>query len=118
LKGSVADPTTPVTATGYYTKVGNKVFATIAINNATTTGASGIVTVSGLPFTSAATNNSQGSVMSKFYDFNGGTSLVALLGSSTTNVNIMTSGDDADWNDVLHTAGSSRSLRFSITYLV
>jgi hypothetical protein len=118
LKGSVSDPTTPVTATGYYTKVGNKVFATIAINNATTTGASGIVTVSGLPFTSAATNNSHGSVMSTFYDFNGGTSLVALLGSSTTNVNIMTSGDDADWNDVLHTAGSSRSLRFSITYFV
>jgi hypothetical protein len=118
LKGSVADPTTPVTATGYYTKVGNKVFATIAINNATTTGASGIVSVSGLPFTSAATNNSHGSVMSTFYDFDGGTSLVALLGSSTTNVNIMTSGDDADWNDVVHTAGSGRSLRFSITYFV
>jgi hypothetical protein len=118
LKGSVSDPTTPVTATGYYTKVGNKVFATIAINNATTTGASGIVSVSGLPFTSAATNNSQGSVMSTFYDFDGGTSLVALLGSSTTNVFIMTSGDDADWNDVLHTVGSGRSLRFSITYFV
>jgi hypothetical protein len=118
LKGSVSDPTTPVTATGYYTKVGNKVFATIAINNATTTGASGIVSVSGLPFTSAATNNSQGSVMSTFYDFDGGTSLVALLGASTTNVFIMTSGDDADWNDVVHTAGSGRSLRFSITYFV
>jgi hypothetical protein len=118
LKGSVSDPTTPVTATGYYTKVGNKVFATIAINNATTTGASGNVSVSGLPFTSAATNNSQGSVMSTFYDFDGGTSLVALLGSSTTNVFIMTSGDDADWNDVLHTVGSGRSLRFSITYFV
>jgi hypothetical protein len=118
LKGSVSDPTTPVTATGYYTKVGNTVFATIAINSATTTGASGNVSVSGLPFTSAATNNSHGSVMSTFYDFDGGTSLVALLGSSTTNVFIMTSGDDADWNDVLHVAGTGKSLRFSITYFV
>jgi hypothetical protein len=118
LKGSVSDPSTPVTATGYYTKVGNKVFATIAINNATTTGASGIVTVSGLPFTSASTNNSQGSVMCTFYDFNGGTSLVALLGASSSEVSFLSILDDGDWNDVLHVAGSGRSLRFSITYFV
>ena len=118
LKGSVSDPTTAVTATGYYTKVGNKVFATIDIHNVTTTGASGNVSVSGLPFTSAATNNAHGSVMCAFYDFDGGTSLIALIGASSTSVFIMTSGDDADWNDLLHTAGSGRSLRFSITYFV
>jgi hypothetical protein len=118
LKGSVSDPSTPVTATGYYTKVGNKVFATIAINNATTTGASGVVTVSGLPFTSASTNNSQGSVMCTFYDFDGGTSLVALLVGSVSQVSFLSILDDGDWNDVLHVAGSGRSLRFSITYFV
>jgi len=56
LKGSVSDPTTPVTATGRYTRVGRLVTVTASFDNVNTTGASGDVTVSGLPFNNSTPN--------------------------------------------------------------
>ena len=53
LKGSVSNPTVAVTATGKYTKVGRQVTVNISYNNVSTVGASGNVTIDGLPFTSA-----------------------------------------------------------------
>ena len=50
LKGSVSNPTIAVTATGTYTKVGRKVTVNINYNNVSTVGASGNVTIDGLPF--------------------------------------------------------------------
>jgi hypothetical protein len=64
LKGNVSDPTTPVTTTGVYTKVGNLVTVIIEFNNVNTTGASGEVSVTGLPFT-CSSNSSTGNVMLK-----------------------------------------------------
>ena len=118
LKGSTTDPSTAVTATGYYTKIGNQVTAQLAFTNVDTTGAAGSVTVTGLPYASNSNNNSHGAVMSKLFDFNGGTSLVALLGGSVSEISFLTSTDDADWNDLLHNAGTNRSLRFTLTYFV
>jgi len=118
LKGSTTDPSSAVTETGYYTKIGNQVTAQLAFTNVDTTGAAGSVTVTGLPYASNSNNNSHGAVMSKLFDFNGGTSLVALLGGSVSEISFLTSTDDADWNDLLHNAGTNRSLRFTLTYFV
>ena len=52
LAGHSSNPTTAVTTTGYYTKTGNVVNISITFANANTAGASGNVTVTGLPFTS------------------------------------------------------------------
>lgn len=51
---SATPPTTPITATGYYTKVGRLVTASVAFRNVNNTGASGQILVSGLPFASNA----------------------------------------------------------------
>jgi hypothetical protein len=53
LKGSISDPTTPVTATAKYTKIGREVKVMIFFANVNTTGASGSVRITGLPFVSA-----------------------------------------------------------------
>ena len=53
LKGGTTDPTTPVTTTGRYTKIGREVKVSFFFNNVNTTGASGLINVVGLPFLSA-----------------------------------------------------------------
>jgi hypothetical protein len=50
LIGSTTSPTTPVTTTGTYTKIGRQVTLELTFANANTTGASGNLRVSGLPF--------------------------------------------------------------------
>lgn len=54
LTGSTAAPTTPVTSTGYYTKVGRLVNVVVSFVNVDTTGATGNMNITGLPFTVAA----------------------------------------------------------------
>jgi len=51
LTGTTANPTTPVTATANYVRIGNLVTVNISIINADCTGASGTIGITGLPFT-------------------------------------------------------------------
>jgi hypothetical protein len=65
LGGSSTQGSGPTT-TGYYTKIGNQVHVTWTFTNVTVSGASGTVTVSGLPFTSTSTAIGPGGVTYKF----------------------------------------------------
>jgi hypothetical protein len=58
-------PTTPITATGTYTKVGRMVMYNIFFLDVDTTGAAGDASVTGLPFTVGAT--AQGTVVSNAF---------------------------------------------------
>jgi len=58
-------PTTPITATGTYTKVGRLVMYNIFFLDVDTTGAAGAASVTGLPFTVGAT--AQGTVVSNAF---------------------------------------------------
>jgi len=62
LKGSTASATTPVTRTGTYTKVGNLVHVQVGFINVNTTGASGSVQITGLPFTNTSANTSSATI--------------------------------------------------------
>jgi hypothetical protein len=115
LKGLTTDPTTPVTATGKYTRVGRQVTIAIYFNGVNTTGASGGVYVSGLPFSEDGTR-AIASVATYNFDFNGGTSLWGDF--SGTNVSIYTSVTNGAWTEVLHNAGAGRYLRITGTYFV
>jgi hypothetical protein len=55
IKGGTTDPSTPQTGTGYYTKIGRQVTVLLSIDAFDTTGASGQIQVSGMPFTAQAT---------------------------------------------------------------
>lgn len=50
LIGATTSPTTPITSTATYTKVGRIVTVSINFNNVNTTGASGSLVITGLPF--------------------------------------------------------------------
>jgi hypothetical protein len=61
LTGSTTAPTTPVTVTAYYVRVGKLVTVNASFGNVNTTGAAGDMQVTGLPFT-AGSARSFGSV--------------------------------------------------------
>jgi hypothetical protein len=56
LIGSTTSPTTPVTTTAIYTKIGRQVTIELTFANVDTTGASGNLRVSGLPFAAGSAN--------------------------------------------------------------
>jgi len=54
LTGSTTAPSTAITATGTYTKIGRSVTAVISFSNKDSTGVSGNIIITGLPFTASA----------------------------------------------------------------
>ena len=66
MTGSTAAPTTPVTTTGYYTRIGNIVHVFASFANVNTTGASGDLQVTGLPFTSGSSRAFGTAALDKF----------------------------------------------------
>jgi len=119
LKGSTTDPTTPVTTTGRYTKIGNVVSYSVSFSNVNTTGASGIISVSGFPFTSNANQVSQGGVVAhSLLNLNGASFSIGFLGGGSTQVNILGTQSNGAWLDGLHNPVSSGWIFLSGTYLV
>lgn len=116
LKGSGSDPTTPVTATGKYTKIGRKVYVEIAYNGFSNVGASGAIFISGLPFAAAAQN--VGSLMMTFAGTFTNGSLSSFIASAATNIETYVSTSNGAVAAPQHNAGTSRSLWACITYTV
>ncbi len=117
LIGATTNPTTPVTATGRYTKVGRQVTVQVYIANVTTTGASGRIGVSGLPFANNGSIETIGAV--GFYDiatFTG--SPFAQIGFNATAVDLYSSVSNGVYQPVTHNAGTARYLWFNLTYTV
>jgi len=92
---STTPPTTPITATGYYTKAGRLVTASVAFRNVDNTGASGQIKVTGLPFTSNASMFAIG----QMYMSRAGTGVLLLnLDPSATQVTTVDSaGNGVSW---------------------
>ena len=94
LTGASSAPSTAVTATGYYTKIGNMVTLWIEFNNANITGASGTVKITGQPFTPASAKGSTGAgyasrgattlINSYFTPTSGGILFINYAGSAVT----------------------------------
>jgi hypothetical protein len=117
MTGTVSNPTTPVTATGYYTKIGRQVTISIVFSNVDTTGASGGVRITGVPFATAYTGGI-GSVILENFDFTGTkTSVASYMNAGTpTTIFIEASGDETTFGGVAHSAGTGRYLYTTLTY--
>ena len=117
VRGTVSDPTVPLTSTCRYTKIGRQVFVEGVIDG-NTTGASGQVFISSLPFASAAGNNERpGSVqLNNIATFTG--YATAYIASSQLNVNFYSSTSGGALGNVVHNPGAGRTIWFGITYTV
>jgi hypothetical protein len=115
LTGATTNPTVPVTATGKYTKIGRQVTVVIYFQNVSTVGASGVVAITGLPFTEDG-ERAVGTVALHTFDFDSGTSVYADVSGSTLFFSSQLT--NAAWRDVKHNAGTGRFLRTTVTYNV
>jgi hypothetical protein len=118
LKGSVSDPTIPVTVSGQYTKIGRLVHVSINFSNVSTVGASGNISITGLPFTSA--NDGVGAIGSAGFYLAG-----TFTGSPDANIIPNSTVIDFFWSqsngvsgNVTHNAGVGRYINATIVYHV
>ena len=117
LTGATSDPSTAVTSTGTYTKIGRLVYAGVAFTNVNTTGASGMIGVTGWPHNSVTTLPS-GDVM--FYNVSSvrtDTANISAFWASGTLVRFYQTLQGTNiWVAAEHNAGTGRYLYVSVTY--
>jgi hypothetical protein len=116
LKGTTADPTTAVTATGRYTKVGRVVSLQIHFDNVNTTGASGVIYVLGAPFTNGGLSTFGTAASGVGATFTG--TLTSYIGNAQTNLFFVGVNSNASTSDATHNAGSGRYFWLNTTYIV
>jgi hypothetical protein len=118
MTGGTTAPTTPVTATGKYTKIGNVVTVIIIFNDKDTTGAVGQLLVTGLPFTSTSSViNQMGSVAVYGLSIPNKT-LNTWISSSSTTIEFISAADNGAWSFPNITAGANKYAHITATYLV
>jgi len=117
LKGSVSDPTTPVTRTATYTKVGRLVQFHVAFVSVNTTGASGAITFTGLPFTSA-NNNSHMVTAGVFQGATFSNNVGAYVTGNGTTIELKSLVSNSSWSDITHNAGAGAYFWISGVYFV
>jgi hypothetical protein len=117
LKGSVSDPTTPVTATGRYTRVGRLVTISVSYDSVDTTGAVGDVTVTGLPFNNSTPHTRVSGTVGFVGNFPIVNKYVACgMDENATAVYFNDIAGIGFGAALQHSAGAGRFLRFEITY--
>ena len=118
LKGSITDPTVAVTATGRYTKIGRQVFIDITFSNISNVGASGELSVTGLPFACNGSVNAFGSTsMNGIGTFAGGSPISIVVTGGTT---LLFYGNVSGLPNVVvtHNTGTGKYFNASISYSV
>lgn len=117
LKGGTTDPTTPVTATCQYSKIGRTVNVYIGFENVDTTGASGAIQVSGLPFAASSTVRTIGTAGSFLAaTFPADTYLIGTISLGGSVVDIQYIVSNAGWAAATHNTGTGRYLWAQFTY--
>jgi len=118
LAGLTTSPTVAVTTTGRYTKIGREVKVSIYFQGVSTVGASGIIRITGLPFTSA--NDGVGSIGTFSTDlaatFTG--YVVAALGGNSSIIEFASSQSNGAGGFATHNAGLNRYVAATLTYNV
>ena len=117
LKGSVSDPTTPVTVTGLYTRIGRLVTITAAFDNVNTTGASGDVTVTGIPFNNSTPHTRVIGTAGGLYNFTIANKYITCgMNENATAIYFSDEASGTAGTNLQHSAGITRYIRFSLTY--
>ena len=117
LKGSSADPSTPVTSTARYTKIGNIVYYQITFDGVNTTGASGNITITSLPISPATGHRYVSAAWSSNMATFTGT-IMATIDNFLTTIYFYGISSNASNGAVTHNAGTSRTLHVTGFYFV
>jgi hypothetical protein len=116
LTGGTTNPTTPVTTTGRYTKVGRLVTVQIEFINVSTVGASGTLGISGLPFVNSSRASTGIATLYNLATFTG--SPIVFLDSSVSVLAFYGLVSNSIYSNVTHNAGVTGYSTTTITYSV
>jgi hypothetical protein len=94
--GATTAPSTAVTATGVYTKIGNFVNASVYFANKNTTGISGAIQVTGMPFANSG-YVTVGTYLSQYMHSTGGAGSTAYLAAGGTTVQMFYGINNSSW---------------------
>ena len=112
VRGSSADPSSQPSLSANYIKIGRQVTISIRWNGQSMSGASGYVTIDGLPFTTD--NEGIGAVMVwRLATFNTGSIISYATG---TTIYFYSNNSGSGWNTALHTADTNTYLKTTVTY--
>ena len=118
LGGSTTNPTSAVTASFNYTKIGNLVHLPVYFAGVNTTGAAGGFRITGIPFTASPAGQMTGSVTCH----TGMTTHADTVNISPyihdTYIAFYVTKSNAGWEEALHNATGAMWLNFSVTYRV
>lgn len=110
---SATPPTTPITSTGYYTKIGDLVTVTVSFRDVNNTGAAGAISITGLPFAANAAIYSNGLAWLGRATITNG--LVSYITPSSTTMTLVDfNGNAVSWASV----GAGVYSGFQMTYKV
>jgi hypothetical protein len=116
LKGSTTDPTTAVVATGRYTKVGRQVSVQIQFAGVDTSGASGRISITGLPFV-----NSGFRTIGTAGAFTGATftgTLISVIDFNISFIELIGVISNSSWNEATHNPSAITYFWANVTYSV
>ena len=117
LTGSSANPNTTHTTTGNYTKVGSYVTAFCNFSNIDTTGATGAIRVTGLPYPASNISVNSGLMIYSRYSVPSGTvAIFPYLAANLSEIRYYYSNNGGAWGEVSHAAGSAFYLWSGVTY--
>ena len=116
LTGGTTNPTIPVTTTARYTKVGRLVTVQIAFENVITTGASGTIGISGLPFANGSVSSTGIATLYNLATYTG--SPVAFIDNTVSTIGFFGNVSSSTFSSVTHNAGVAGYSATTITYSV
>ena len=117
LVGSSANPSTTVAITGYYTKIGDVVFAACNMTNFNSTGIVGAPRITGLPFSSSPSGIMTGNVTSHtLFSFTTADKSGIAPQLNGAGLSFYLTGSNTPWAEPSSIAGTGNYLNFSVTY--
>ena len=110
MSGSGGGPSTPVTVTGTYTKNGQMVKVVVRFGNINTTGASGAVWITGMPFAASETT-AGGSFMShtRYSLSTSASNTCVYIAGTEDKLRFYQSSNTSGWASMNHAAGSNNA---------
>jgi len=116
LRGSTGQPNPLITTTAKYTKVGDTVNVWVSFESVNTTGYSGTVTITGLPFTNNGGRVPFAVVPYVSTTWNSGYQVTGFIQNQSTTLSIFQFGSGSPYAGALHAAGANKYWWCQATY--
>jgi len=117
INGQTTAPSSPQTTTAYYTKVGNMVTVFMRFSNKNTTGASGNLMITGLPFSCSAVGSENQAAVPMVHNLPVTEKyMTGFISNGSTTIFFINNKDNTSWTTAQISSNTGVYLNMNITY--